>query len=68
MAKHPSPRPPLDPTRVPVDQLAEMLVAYNKAATAQAVRDDLASGAPANDDGTIDVLVYAAWLHREIEA
>ena len=68
MAKQSPTPPPLDPTRVPVDGLAELLATYNKAATAKAVRADLAAGAPAHEDGTIDVLAHAAGLPRAPEA
>jgi len=54
-----------DTARVPIDRLAELL---GRGVTTQAIQADLSAGAPTNEDGTIDVRAYAAWLHREIEA
>jgi hypothetical protein len=33
---------------------------------AETIRADLAAGAPANADGTINLVHYAAWLVREM--
>jgi len=33
---------------------------------ADAIRADVAAGAPANPDGTINLLAYAAWMLREL--
>lgn len=33
---------------------------------AEAVRADLAAGAPANPDGTINLLAYAAWMLQRL--
>jgi len=37
-----------------------------KPVTVQMVRDDIDDGAPANSDGTINLVNYAAWLVREM--
>ncbi|HTU24917.1 MAG TPA: hypothetical protein VMF30_05945 [Pirellulales bacterium] len=34
--------------------------------TVEAIQVDLAAGAPANADGTINLVHYAAWLVREM--
>ena len=35
---------------------------------ADAIRADLAAGAPANPDGTINLLTYTAWMLRQVAA
>jgi hypothetical protein len=35
--------------------------------TEEMIRADLAAGAPANTDGTINLVHYAAWLVKEME-
>ena len=32
------------------------------------LREDLAAGAPANPDGTVNLVHYAAWLNKEMSA
>jgi hypothetical protein len=36
--------------------------------TVDIIKADLAAGAPANADGTINLVHYAAWLVREMSA
>ena len=56
----------MKPTRLTVQQLVKVLrAAGSKNATEQTVREDLDAGAPANPDGTINLVHYAAWLVRE---
>ncbi len=37
-----------------------------KQASADAVRADLAAGAPQNEDGTINLIAYGAWLVSDL--
>jgi hypothetical protein len=46
-----------------VEELAEELrEAGAEHATPEAIRADIAAGAPVNEDGTLDPVAYAAWL------
>lgn len=48
------------------EELAALLTrAGGQKISAAAIRRDLKAGAPKNQDGTIHVLNYAAWLARE---
>lgn len=50
-----------------VDQVAALLRhAGSQYVTADAIRADIAAGAPANRDGSIHLVCYAAWLIREL--
>ena len=50
-----------------VDQVAALLRhAGSQHITTDAIRADIAAGAPANRDGTIHLVCYAAWLTREL--
>ena len=68
-AKHapsgPSPRR-LDPAALPVSDAATLLSrAGGQTVSESTIRADLDAGAPANADGTINLIHYAAWLVRE---
>ena len=48
-------------------QTAKILAAAgNRRITAAMVTADIQAGAPTNDDGTINLLHYTAWLVREV--
>ena len=50
-----------------VEDLARALkAAGSRTATAETVAADLAAGAPVNEDGTVDIFRYAAWVLREV--
>lgn len=52
---------------MPVDQVATLLRhAGSQYASPEAIRADIATGAPVNRDGTINLVAYAAWLVREL--
>ena len=54
-------------TALPVDQAAALLRrAGSQRATPEVLRGDLAAGAPANPDGTINLIAYGAWLVRAL--
>ncbi|MCG3178326.1 MAG: hypothetical protein BIFFINMI_00653 [Phycisphaerae bacterium] len=54
---------PLNPAALAVAQAARML-----GVTEQTIRDHVAAGAPTAADGTINLVLYAAWLNRELKA
>jgi len=60
---HSSPGGPgaVNPSAMTVAQLARML-----GVPEDTIRRHLASGAPANADGTVNLVHYAAWLNREL--
>ena len=54
-------------TAVQLDQAVALLRRSGcQRATVEAVRGDLAAGAPGNPDGTINLIAYAAWLVRAL--
>jgi hypothetical protein len=57
----------LNPTSLAVADAARLLTrAGGQTVTVQMLQADLAAGAPANADGTINQVSYAAWLVREM--
>lgn len=49
------------------DQLIELLTKVGSSTiSAESLEADIAQGAPVNEDGTINLIHYAAWLIREI--
>jgi len=60
------PKPNLSPTSLPVADFVRLLARVGgHAVTAAMIEADLAAGAPANGDGTINLVHYAAWLAKE---
>jgi hypothetical protein len=58
---------PLRPTSLSVADAARLLTkAGGRSITAETIQADLAAGAPANADGTINLVHYAAWLSKEM--
>jgi hypothetical protein len=52
-------------TKMPQDQLAAVLRAAGAAdMTPARIQADLAAGAPVNDDGSMNLLAYGAWMLR----
>jgi hypothetical protein len=45
---------------------ARALNAAGALTTAEAIAEDIAAGAPTNEDGTLNLLHYTAWLAREL--
>ena len=61
--------PKLNPTALPLADAARLLSAVGgHVVTAEMLRADVAAGAPTNDDGTLNVAHYAAWLVKEMAA
>jgi hypothetical protein len=62
-------KPALNPTSLALADAARLLsTAGGKPITVPMLEADLAAGAPANADGTINLVHYAAWLVRECSA
>jgi hypothetical protein len=58
----------LNPTSLTLADAARLLTkAGGQPVRVEAIQADLAAGAPANADGTINLVHYAAWLVREVE-
>jgi hypothetical protein len=54
-------------TAVPLDQAAALLRrSGSQRANVEVLHADLAAGAPANPDGTINLIAYGAWLVRAL--
>jgi hypothetical protein len=57
------PPPRINPSALSIDDLALLLTkAGGRPIAAAKIREDLAAGAPANADGTLHLVHYAAWL------
>jgi hypothetical protein len=64
---HDNGKHPLSPTSLPVADAARLLARVGgQAVTLEMLQADLAAGAPANADGTMNLVHYAAWLVREM--
>lgn len=60
-------KPSLNPTALAKADLVALLTKVGgKPITLSMVEADLLAGAPANDDGTIHLIHYAAWLLQEM--
>jgi hypothetical protein len=60
--------PPLNPNSLTPADTAQLLTrAGGQLVRVEAIQADLVAGAPANADGTINLVHYAAWLVREVE-
>jgi len=56
----------VNPAALTPEQMAQLLAAAGgRAITEEAIREDIAGGAPANADGTMSLIDYTAWLARE---
>lgn len=50
-------------TALPIEQAATLLRrSGSQRLTAEAIRSDIAAGAPVNADGTLNLIAYGAWL------
>lgn len=57
-----------DPTRLTPAQAAEMLSREGQCTITPAmIEADIRAGCPVNEDGTINVIVYGAWLLKQGE-
>jgi hypothetical protein len=56
----------INPLALPIPDAAKLLSkAGGRLIRAEQIEADVAAGAPQNDDGTINLVTYAAWLARE---
>ena len=57
----------IDPNRLTIEQAAKLLSAAAKVRVPpEQIAADLEAGAPRNDDGTISLVRYAAWILKEM--
>jgi hypothetical protein len=62
-----SDREKIDPSKLTPQQTAELLTRLgSESVDADSVEADLADGAPANADGSLNAMRYCAWLVREL--
>ena len=55
--------PRFDPHHLTKDQVVSVLTrSGSRTMTMERLEADLASGAPLNEDGTVDIVAYAAWI------
>ena len=60
------PKTTLSPTALALPDAARLLAGLGaRHVSEEALRRDVAAGAPLNADGTLNVVHYAAWLTRE---
>lgn len=58
--------PTYKPEAVPKDKFVDaMRRSGSRTMTMETLEADIAAGAPVNDDGTINVFAYAAWILKE---
>lgn len=58
-----SEEPRINPLALPIPDAAKLLSkAGGRVIRADQIEADIAAGAPANDDGTINLISYSAWL------
>jgi len=59
--------PRLNPAAMTVEEAAKLLTKAGGVRVSEAqIRKDIEANAPANADGTINIVHYAAWLVREM--
>ena len=57
----------VDPTRLSIEQASKLLsAAYRERIDVSNIQEDIDSGAPANSDGTINLVNYSAWQAEEM--
>ncbi len=65
--EHENGKPSLNPSSLTVANAARLLTkASGQPVTAEMLEIDLGAGAPANSDGSINLVHYTAWLVREL--
>ncbi|WP_437226036.1 hypothetical protein SH661x_004372 [Planctomicrobium sp. SH661] len=61
-----SERGPINPLALPIPAAAQLLSkAGARQIRVEQIEADVAAGAPTNGDGTINLVMYSAWLSRE---
>lgn len=62
-------QPAVNPTALSVEEVSRLLsAAGGKRIAAEQVQADIDAGAPVGRDGKINLVHYAAWLVREVQA
>lgn len=62
-----APEPRLSPTALPLPDAARLLSnASGQLISVDMLEADVLAGAPTNDDGTLNLIHYAAWIIREM--
>lgn len=62
-----SPNPAMNPLRLPLADAARVLsAASGQAITAEMLEQDVVLGAPTNQDGTLNLVHFAAFLVKEM--
>ncbi len=57
----------VDPTRLSIEQAGKLLsAAYRERIEVAKIQEDIDAGAPTNADGTINLVIYAAWQAEEM--
>ena len=57
----------MNPSALRIDDAARLLSKVDRQPVSEAMlREDIGAGAPANPDGTLNVVHYAAWLVKEV--
>ena len=52
-----------DPTALPKELVVKALkLAGSRTASMESLEADIAAGAPVNDDGTMNIIAYGAWI------
>jgi hypothetical protein len=59
--------PQLSPTALTIEQAARVLSIGPQPVSTDMIRQDIAVGAPTNADGTLNLVLYAAWLVKEMD-
>ena len=61
-----NPPQPINPQALRLEDLARILtISGPKPVTIEMLQADIVAGAPANTDGTLNLVNYAAWLVKE---
>jgi hypothetical protein len=61
------PSPRLDPQKLSTEDASRLLSRVSGRRVAETtIEADIAAGAPTNDDGTLSLVAYAAWLVRQL--
>ena len=56
----------LDPNALTPEQMAHVLSQFGEPVPLEWVEKDVAAGCPTNEDGTLNTIVYMAWITREL--
>lgn len=56
----------LNPNALTPEQVSQVLSQFGEPVPVEWVHADIAEGCPTNEDGTVNIIVYTAWLTREV--